>query len=55
MPSDRELPVTVRLPAPILEALTQYTRDHPDAGLSRPQAVRAALVEFFRDKGYLTD
>ncbi|MDF0596913.1 hypothetical protein [Psychromarinibacter halotolerans] len=55
MPNERELPVTVRLSAPVLAALTQYTRDHPEPGLSRPQAVRAALIELLREKGYLGD
>lgn len=45
-------PVTVRIPPDLLKALDQ-SRSAQDGVPSRPEAIRLALAEWLRTRGYL--
>ncbi len=45
--------VMVRMPASDLAALDAFLADHADPKPSRPEAVRRALADHLRAKGYL--
>ena len=48
-------PLMVRVHDPLLSALDAYVADQGEPVPSRPEAVRRALAEHLRDRGYLTD
>ncbi len=45
--------VRARMTRPMLDALDAFAADHGDPAPSRPEAVRRALAEHLRTKGYL--
>ena len=45
--------VNVRMERPMLAALDAFTADQGEPVPSRPEAVRRALADHFREKGYL--
>ena len=47
------LGVMVRMPSSDLAALDAFVADHPEPKPSRPEAVRRALADHLRAKGYL--
>ena len=47
--------LNVRVPAPQLAALDAWISDLGEPAPSRPEAVRRALADHLRDKGYLPD
>ena len=50
--ADTEL-VTARVARPVLAALDHWAADQPNPKPSRPEAVRRALADHLRAKGYL--
>lgn len=46
-------PITVRVPPAQLEPLDTWISDQPDPKPSRPEAIREALSEHLKAKGYL--
>lgn len=46
-------PVNVRLPPEQLAPLDAWIADHPEPKPSRPEALREALAEHLKAKGYL--
>ncbi|ACL57278.1 hypothetical protein [Methylobacterium nodulans] len=46
-------PVTVRVPPAMLSPLDTWIADHPDPKPSRPEAIREAVAEHLKVKGYL--
>ena len=45
--------VNVRMERPMLTALDDFAADQPEPALGRPEAVRRALADYLRGKGYL--
>ncbi len=52
-PTGKGQQVVVRLHDPMLTALDAFAADHGEPVPSRPEAVRRALAEHLRAKGYL--
>ena len=46
-------PVTVRIPPDQLAPLDAWIADQPDPKPSRPEAIRTAVTEHLKAKGYL--
>ena len=46
-------PITVRVPPSQLDNLDSWIADQPDPKPSRPEAIREALFEHLKAKGYL--
>ena len=52
-PTGKGLQLQVRVHDPLLSALDAFATDQGDPPPSRPEAVRRALAEHLRAKGYL--
>ena len=53
MPTGKGHQVVVRMHDPMLDALDAFAADQPEPLPSRPEAVRRALADHLRAKGYL--
>lgn len=45
-------PITVRVPPSQLDSLDAWIADHPEPKPSRPEAIREAVSEHLKAKGY---
>ena len=52
-PTGQGVPIQVRLHPEGLQPLDAWISDHPDPKPSRPEAIREALTEHLKAKGYL--